>query len=251
MNEKRHWNSLAKDYNHQIFDVFASDKRKLLSRYFKKHANPDGRAIDFGCGNGKAFNYLSPIFREVVAADISENLLNQARTLPFTNITFVQKDLSKSKIKLPASDFLFSCNVIMLSKLEANYQMLSNVSRALKRDGSALIVIPSSESILFSAWRLIDWYKKEGVEAKQIDASELSYFKGSKTEILQGIFYIDGVPTKHYSASEIEVILKQAGLKVTALEKLEYDWNTEFAEPPKWMKEPYPWDWLVECSKIR
>lgn len=250
MNEERHWNNIGKNYNQEIFDVFASDKKKLLPQYFKKHANKKGTAIDFGCGNGKAFQFLSPTFKEIVAADISENLLQQARTTPFNNITFVQTDLAKPKVKLPTADFLFSCNVIMLPDIDANYRMLHNVSTALKSSGSAVIVIPSTESIQFSAWRLIDWYKKEGVAGKEIDPSELSYFKGSKTEILQGIFFIDGVPTKHYSAPEIEVIFCRAGLRITALEKLEYEWNTEFAEPPKWMKEPYPWDWLVECEKI-
>ena len=88
-------------------------------------------------------------------------------------------------------------------------------------------------------------------QAKEIDASELSYFKGSKPEILQGIFYIDGVATKHYSQPETEVIFNEAGLTIKAIERLEYDWNTEFDSPPAWMKEPYPWDWLIECKKIR
>jgi len=58
------------------------------------------------------------------------------------------------------------------------------------------------------------------------------------------------VKTKHYSAEELHVVFEQAGLKITALEKLEYDWNTEFASPPTWLTKPYPWDWMVECKKI-
>jgi len=66
--------------------------------------------------------------------------------------------------------------------------------------------------------------------------------------MVQGIVYIDTVPTKHYAASELEVILPRAGFKITKLEKIEYDWNTEIAEPPKGLGAPYPWDWLVECA---
>jgi hypothetical protein len=66
--------------------------------------------------------------------------------------------------------------------------------------------------------------------------------------LIQGIVYIDKVPTKHYSASELEVILPQAGFTVTKLEKLEYDWSTELAAPPKNLEAPYPWDWLVEVK---
>jgi len=249
MNEEAHWNNIAKSYNQEIFDVFASDRKKILPAYFEKHGNINFSAIDFGCGNGRAFSYLSPIFKEIIAIDISEKLINQARKSPFKNISFLQKDLAEPNVKLPASDFIFSCNVIMLPEVEKNYLMLRNIQRTLKSGGSALLVIPSTESILFSAWRLIDWYKKENVSVKDIPLSELSYFKGSKQDILQGIYYIDGVPTKHYSEPEIELIFRDAKLSVTAIEKLEYEWDTEFDSPPGWMKAPYPWDWLVECKK--
>ena len=248
MNEERHWNNIAKSYNEEIFDVFASDKKKLLHSYFNKHANSNGTAIDFGCGNGKALPYLSPRFKKVIGIDISKELLKQAKAKQFQNATFLHRDLSKPKIQLPKVDFVFSCNVIMLPIVQKNKSMLKNVARALKKGGSVVLVVPSAESILFSGWRLIDLYQREGTSPQKIASSELTYFK-SKTEIVQGIFYIDGVPTKHYSAPELEVILTQAGMKLQRLEKLEYDWATEFASPPKWMQAPYPWDWLVECTK--
>jgi SAM-dependent methyltransferase len=249
MNEERHWNNIAKSYNQEIFDVFASDKNQLLPHYFNKNANPLGKAIDFGCGNGKAFQFLSPRFKEILAVDISQELIDQAKTRGFSNIKFQQKDLAKAKAVLSKVDFVFSCNVIMLPEIEKNYLMLQNIQRALKPGGKALLVVPSMESILFAAWRMIDWYKRDGVKPDKIAGSELAYFKGPKPDLLQGLFHIDGVATKHYSQPELEVILDTAKLKLTALEKLEYNWDTEFDAPPAWMKAPYPWDWLVECTK--
>ena len=112
-----------------------------------------------------------------------------------------------------------------------------------------MIVIPSLESMLFSAWRMIDWYKKEGVAPQDIEADELSGFINAKTDILQGLVSINGVTTKHYTHQEIEIIFPRCGLTVSAIEKVEYQWTSEFASPPKWMNEPYPWDWLVVCTK--
>ncbi|MBM3176402.1 MAG: class I SAM-dependent methyltransferase [Bacteroidetes bacterium] len=249
MNERKHWDNIGERYNDEIFDVFASDRLGLLPKYFRKHGSKRSAAFDFGCGNGKAFRFLSPLFREVIGADISENLLVQAGRRGFRNVQVHQADLTKPARKTWKADFVFSCNVIMLPELEANYKMLKNVSGILNKGGSAVIVVPAAESIMYSGWRLIDWYKREGIKAEKIDSDDLSYFKGTRPEIVQGLFYIDGVPTKHFSAVEIEVIFKDAGLKVTALEKLEYGWDTEFAEPPTWMKAPYPWDWLIECRK--
>lgn len=64
MDQQAHWDKIGSKYDGEIFDVFRSDKNQLLSRYFKKHAHADGRAIDFGCGMGKAFPYLAPAFRK-------------------------------------------------------------------------------------------------------------------------------------------------------------------------------------------
>ena len=249
MNEKSHWNKIGDNYNNEIFDVFKSDTKKKLTLYFRKHANKKHSAIDFGCGNGKSFSYIAPLFKSIVAIDISQALLNHAKDRPFTNIVFKQKDLAKPNLKLERVDFIFCCNVVMLPVIEKNKFMLKNLSNALKPKGSAVLVLPALESVMFTSWRLIDWYTREGVKPSEIDQTEFDYFSGSKRDIIQGIIHIDKVPTKHYSANELEVMFSDAGLKITSLDKVEYHWNTEFNEPPAWMKGPFPWDWLVECKK--
>jgi len=249
MKEKKHWDELALRYNEEIFDVFKSDKKKKLSRYFKKHAGLKKHALDFGCGNGKALKFLSPMFQRVTGFDISQELLKQAEERGFENVDLKCSDLTLPRLTLRPADFVFSCNVIMFPNLAMNRAMIKNIYRALKPGASAVLVVPSLESVLFSSWRLISIYEKEGIDSKEISADEFDYFKASKRDIVQGIIYIDGVPTKHYQQSEIEVMFQDAGLKVTALEKLEYDWNTELDSPPAWLKAPYPWDWLIECRR--
>ncbi len=139
----------------------------------------------------------------------------------------------------------------MLPEFEKNKAMIQNIYKALRINGAGLIVVPSLESVMFSSWQLINWYKKEGIPAEEIPQSELSYYKGSKRDILQGIIYIDKVPTKHYSEPELKVLFNDAGLSITAVEKLEYEWKTEFDSPPSWLKAPYPWDWLIEVRKLK
>jgi SAM-dependent methyltransferase len=251
MNQEKHWNEIAAHYEDEIFDVFQSDKNKVLHRYFRKHANHTHKAIDFGCGVGKAFPYLSPSFKHVQAIDISADCLSIAKQNSYSNISYKRLDLSRKNLRLPTADFVFCCNVIMLPEIEKNEVMYKNIQRSLKKDGHAVIVIPSMESIMFSSLRLIDWYRKEGVKPSEISPDELNYFKGSKVDILQGLVHINGVPTKHYSQPELEILLASAGLTITAIEKLEYEWSTEFASPPRWMQSPFPWDWLIECKRMK
>ncbi len=249
MDEKSHWNRIAPDYNDEIFDVFHSDKKKKLPKYFKKHAGLAKTAIDFGCGNGKSFPYMTPLFKHILGLDISRGLLKQARQRGYSNVDLKQADLTKKNLSLTPVDFAFCCNVIMFPVIKKNFAMLSNIHRALKPGGTALIVLPSLDSVFFSSWRLIDLYRREGVKPADISASEFHYFKGTKRDILQGIIHIDGIPTKHYTDSEIQVIFREAGFTITRIEKLEYDWHTELSSPPEWLQDPYPWDWLVECRK--
>jgi len=250
MDQEKHWNTIAPSYEDEIFDVFNSDKNKILPVYFKKHGNKSHRAIDFGCGVGKAFPYLAPLFKEILALDISAECLATAKKRPFNNVSFKRADLSNPKLKLAPAEFAFCCNVIMLPEVERNLVMFKNIQKALNPGGHAVIVIPSFESIFYSSWQLIRMYEKDGVGVNDIPASEFAYYKAGKRDLVRGIMHINGVPTKHYAQPELEVLFRQAGLRITALEKVEYDWSTEFNSPPTWMNDPYPWDWLVECNKI-
>ena len=248
MNEEKHWNGIGSGYNDEIFDVFKSDRRNRLSYFFRKHSNTVKTAIDFGCGTGKSFRFLAPAFKSILALDISEELLAQAASTKHKNIQFRHADLTNPRLRLPKADFGFCCNVVMLTKPEQNDRMFRNIRKSLKNGGTALFVIPSFESALLSANRLIDWYGREGVRPSEIAEDELAYFRGNKRDVIQGLIQIDGVVTKHYTEPELHLLMEKAGFRITALEHLEYEWDTEFSSPPKWMKAPYPWDWVMEVA---
>jgi ubiquinone/menaquinone biosynthesis C-methylase UbiE len=249
MDQKVHWNNIAGKYDDEVFDVFKSDKNQTLSRYFQKHSNKNKTATDFGCGIGKAFEYLSPAFKHVNALDISDECIAIAKSRGYKNISYKRADLTRQNVKLAAADFGLCCNVAILPEPDRNKAILKTVARGLVKKGTALFVIPSMESILYSSWRLVEWYKREGVEPHQVPSHELNYYDVNTSDIVQGVVKINGVPTKHYSHAEIQVIFREAGFEVTAVEKLEYNWETEFDSPPSWLKDPYPWDWMVEVRK--
>ncbi len=251
MNEEKHWDAIGGNYNQQIFDVFKSDRNRILKKYFRKYANKKYTVIDFGCGTGKSFEYIAPHVKKIIAADISEALLDQARQRPFKNIEFKQLDLTQAQLPLPKADLVFCCNVAMLPDITKTHAMLANIGQCLKSTGRALVVLPSLDSVLYAAWRLIEIYKREGVALEDIPETEFDYFKAHKRKIIEGIIYIDGVPTKHFMQTELPVVFRQAGLHITAIEKIEYNWDSELASPPDWLKDPYPWDWLVECKKLK
>src|SRR6478609_7068458 len=100
MNQEKHWDNIGAKYNDEIFDVFRSDKKKILQRFFKKHGNQNHTAIDFGCGTGKSFRYLSPLFKKILAVDISAELLDIAKASRYQNIEFKKLDLVNPTSKI-------------------------------------------------------------------------------------------------------------------------------------------------------
>ena len=45
------------------------------------------------------------------------------------------------------------------------------------------------------------------------------------------------------------MLFHESGFRVSALEKIEYAWDADFEDAPKWMQDPYPWDWLIVARK--
>src|SRR5947207_6584951 len=120
MNDALHWNSIADNYDKEIFNVFKNDKKKKLKKYLAKYANKEIIAIDFGCGVGKALPMLSPLFKGVIAIDVSQKCINIAKTSPHKNVIFKQADLAGKKIDVPSVDFAFCCNVAMSDNIRRN-----------------------------------------------------------------------------------------------------------------------------------
>src|SRR4029079_17853025 len=97
---------IAPGYNEEIFDVLHNDIKGIISSSIKKIAAPSKTVIDAGCAVGKWLPLLSPIFKKVIAADISvKNLVIAGNTHPdLANIEYLRLDLSRSKINLPLCD---------------------------------------------------------------------------------------------------------------------------------------------------
>jgi hypothetical protein len=93
-------------------------------------------------------------------------------------------------------------------------------------------------------WNLEDSkiYKQAAAASTELDFTARS--------ICDGVVDAGGTPTKYYLREELLLLLESLGNKISAIEKVEYQWSTEFDEPTTNMQAPYPWDWLVISSPI-
>lgn len=112
------------------------------------------------------------------------------------------------------------------------------------------IVVPSLESALLTSARRIQWNLKDGAAYRAAAEGDESYVEENGASIPHGLVTIDGTPTKRFLKEELEMTLREFSFEMQSVKKVEYDWESEFTEPPKWMREPFPWDWLAVAQRV-
>jgi SAM-dependent methyltransferase len=251
--KRDYWESLADNYEAEIFEVSKEDRNGTVLSALDKYAKPNATASDIGCGIGHFLPALSARFNKVVAIDLSAKCIARAQAahpnLP--NISYMAMDLFKPNARLPKADFAFSCNSILTASLKHRNHMLDVVCKHLRPKGHLILVVPSLESTLLKNARLIEWNLKDG--AAPGSAARTGFKKNRhdlERRIHEGIVQIDGVETKHYLGEELTILMKDRNMMPIDIQKIEYSWKTEFATPPRWMKDPFPWDWLCIAQKV-
>lgn len=252
MNDRIVWDKNAATYEEDVFNVYRNDKKGIIKKLVEKLADKEKSIIDFGCGIGNALPLLSPLFGHITAVDISRKCIERAKTIASENVSFRRMDLALGKVDLPLTDFLICCNVAISGNNKRNFRILANALSLLNKNGRAIFVLPSFESMSLSTFTLIDWYNKEDLKISDIPRSELMHFDAKhRKEMEEGIVYIQDAPTKHYRFPELFTLFHDSTFQIEAVEKVEYNWDTELNAPPSWIREPFPWDWMVEVKRIK
>ncbi len=241
------WESIADDYDAEIFSVLASDREGAVLSCIDALASPEHTAADLGCGVGKWLPHLAARFRSVLAVDGSEKCLDYARAAvgEDSRITYACADLVQPGRRLGKFDFVLCVNVALTPEAEARRALLSNVARCLRPGGHALFVVPSLESALYVKHRLVEQRLRAGAEEKQAWLAPSDKHFTSLLDLQRGVVAIEKVRTKHYLREELITTLESLRLTVPRVAKVEYPWETEFTHPPRWLKQPYPWDWMA------
>jgi len=250
--DEKYWDTVALDYDGEIFSSVANDTDDVIVSAIARFSRKNAVACDFGCGVGKFLPILANSFRHVHGIDISDRLLAQARSncRAFENIMFYKNDLSKIVAKLKEIDFALCVNVAIMACCKTRAKIFKTISGSLRKKSHLVLVVPSLESALLADYRLLQWNRKAGLS----EAEALWEFEDlgddDDLSLRQGLVDINGVATKHYLKEELIAMFEDLSLEIVTIEKVQYAWDTEFDQPPKWMEEPYPWDWLAILKKI-
>jgi SAM-dependent methyltransferase len=251
---KSFWNSVARQFDEEIFHVLAGDRNRAILGHIERLRSTDAVAADFGCGTGRCLDALSPRFGKVYAVDFSNKCLDTAREkyAHLENVVFAQHDLAREKVKFDDVAFMLSINTLIMGSAKAREGIWSNLSRNVIKGGHLLLVVPSLESALFARSRVADWNLRSGRNNTRRAFQRFGNGNGhaQRYSIPDGVLNIEDIATKHYLKEELMVSLDRAKFEITDIDKVEYSWASEITDPPRWMTAPYPWDWLVVARKV-
>jgi SAM-dependent methyltransferase len=247
---KRYWDRVASRYDEEIFDTLKGDRNESILNCIDQFSSKHSIVSDFGCGIGSYLPLLSARFGTVNAIDFSTKCLEiaRARCSSLDNILYVTADLAKPGITTRKAQFAISISMLITSSYRQRMNILRNISRLLAGNGHLLLVVPSLESAMYANLRSLEWRQRaSGSHESGVSARSL---KAKGTSLANGVLNWAGVLTKHYLKEELIIVLEKTGFRVSTISKVEYSWDLEFFKSPKWMKAPYPWDWLVLCQKV-
>lgn len=247
--DRHYWERIAPNYSEEIFDVLQNDKSGKIIGAIEEVASKEKTVMDIGCAIGKWIPLLATAFKHVVATDISAINLDIAKEKckDYPNVDYQRMDMSAYTLTVTPCDVAVCINAILTDKLKKRINFFQSLDLCLNKGGSLILVVPSLESKLYAniianRWNVDDENKEK------IESVEKAYALAKN--IKQGVTDIDNVPTKHYLKEELELLLKLEGFNVERVEKINYTWHTEFHNPPKWLEEPYPWDWMCVARKL-
>jgi hypothetical protein len=156
--------------------------------------------------------------------------------------------MSDGKTKIPRCDVAICINAILTDSLKKRIAFFRALPRCLKKGGYLILTVPSLESSLLTRIINNQFRIESSGPNKKISTSKV-WKKWN--HLVQGNVEIDNVPTKHFLKEELQFLLKNEGFLIEDIQKIEYTWETEFNDPPEWLKDPYPWDWMVLAQKIK
>lgn len=245
--EKKYWDNISSNYEVEIFDVLKNDKRAIIGTYISDIAASCKVIADVGCAVGKWLPLLADQFSKVYAIDFSTACLKYAKAKygELSNIEFLNIDFTKPYKASLKFEAVLCVNAVIIDSYSKRETFFRSLFNSLQDEGHLILVVPSFESVLYREFIFDKCRRRDIVISKPKEVLNKKAYKHFKL----GAVSIDNIPTKHFLREELLMTLQSAGFRVDKIEKVEYSWETEIQNAPKWLTAPYPWDWIVIAQK--
>ena len=133
--DRKYWETIAPKYDEEIFDVLQNDLSGSIVAAIEAMATPGKSVMDIGCAVGKWIPILAPLFKQVIAADISAKNLEIAkeRYPEYANVEYYRMDMSANDLTVIPCDAAVCINAILTDSLEKRINFFQSLSICLNK----------------------------------------------------------------------------------------------------------------------
>ncbi len=240
--DSKDWDKIAKNYFKEIESPFEDDVISPLKKDLKDISTHS--AIDLGCGIGNLLPIIKDKFKEITCIDFSKEMINECqKRFPETNnTTFSVGDISNLKSYYNSYDYAFAINSIVQPSIELIDNILKEIYKTLKKNGTFIAVFPSLDSDVLRAAITFDKTKSIKETHQLIGSKDYDFLLG---------FYKNNGKQKHFFKEELLYRLKKANFKNIKFSKGLYPWGNCTDESLRTCKEENKlFDWYVNANKL-
>jgi SAM-dependent methyltransferase len=238
MVSRKEWNALADDFEREVCDITRETGSRHIERILRRLKPSRERSVlvDLGCGIGTFVERYGARFRHTYGVEHAARIIARAkrRIGRRDDITWITANIPPAVKRIGRKAHLTVCmNVITMPERRIREQMWQGLAGVTRKNGHALIVVPSIESD-----RMVERiaYGTTPAEAKK-DAPD-------------GLVDRGGSRQKHFARDELREVLAAHGFRVLKLQRVPYPWQKEGLRKPRGAGTRMPWDWLVLAERL-
>jgi SAM-dependent methyltransferase len=239
------------DFDEAVFDPVASDVHGAFWRAVRRFGRGATRVADYGCGTGRQLRGLAQRFDEVVGLDFAPKLLAvaRARSADLEQVELRRVDLRRPIPRLRGIELGVCVNAWIMPSHDDRTAALRHIRSSLAPGAPLVLVVPSLEAALYVNERLVEWNRRSGLRGRALLTEGIEATAPAARDLLHGVIDLDQSRTKHFLREELLVRLRDARFDVVHESRVEYPWAAYFDHPPRWLREPLPWDWLIVARR--
>ena len=237
MVSRNEWDKLADDFEAEVCDITRETKDDRIARLFRSLTFDPQKSVlvDLGCGLGTFLGRYGRHFRECFGVEHAPRIIARARKrYADRDIVWMTSSLPPAARRIgPRADLTVCMNVITMPQSRIRESMWASIASVTKKEGHALIVVPSIES-------------DRMVERVAYGTS----LKEAKAAAPDGLVDRGGSRQKHFARDELGAILTQHGFRMMRIQRVFYPWQKEGLRKPRSAGSRMPWDWLVLAERV-
>lgn len=131
--------------------------RQLLETPDDARIRSQGQVLEIGCGTGRLLEYVASSGYRVTGVDLSERMLEQARTrldaAGLRDVTLIHT----SELPFPPESFAAAYSVFVVNLIPDYAQFFQDVARVLEPKGVFIFNVPNRSSVFWPFGTVINW----------------------------------------------------------------------------------------------